>query len=33
MVRPWLQAAFTGTITPEQEDANKTMKVPRAAVE
>jgi len=33
MIRPWLQAAFTGTMTPEQEDANETMKVPRAAVE
>lgn len=32
-VRPWLQAVFTGTMTPEQEDANETMKVPRAAVE
>lgn len=33
MVRPWLQAAFKGVMTPEPEDCNATMKVPRTSVE
>lgn len=33
MTRPWLQTAFDGLLTPEQEQHNHTMKVPRVSVE
>ena len=33
MIRPWLQAAFCGNLTEQQEQCNRTMKVPRSAVE
>jgi len=33
MICPWLQAAFSALMTPEQEECNGTMKVPRTAVE
>jgi len=33
MVRPWLQAAFSGVMTDEQTACNSTMAVPRTAVE
>ncbi|KAK1860396.1 hypothetical protein I4F81_002985 [Pyropia yezoensis] len=32
-IRPWLQAAFQGILTPQQEAFNASMKVPRTAVE
>lgn len=32
-IRPWLQAAYQGILTPEQEAFNASMKVPRTAVE
>ena len=33
MIRPWLQAAFSGLTTPEQEECNGRIKVPRTAFE
>jgi len=33
MVRPWVQAAFSGVMTNEQSACNTTMAVPRTAVE
>ena len=33
VIRPWLQAAFSGLTTPEQEECNGRIKVPRTAFE